>query len=326
MGAGPWRMPGFVGIGFQKCGTTTLFDLLAAHPDIALARDVKEPMFYRVPIFYILQWPWRRRYYAWRYFGHIAADDPRLVGEVNAGLGFNGCAGMLTRDFDHNTKLFFMMRNPVDRAWSAFKFFCALGFLPGKVIADDIAQGHAAAFHRYCESVLGDPKQRQQIGRHRLKYLCFSQGNYADLIGEYAAFPHKHFILFEEFVKDQRGECEQLYDFLGISHPEEGIPYGMKANETNRRAVTPFKAKWRLVVKGFDYTFDEFFALSHWWPWAYQKHKAHTRRCFYKCTAPDEEKSKMLPETRKLLEDYYRPQKDRVAALLGRSLDEIWFA
>ena len=34
----------------------------------------------------------------------------------------------------------------------------------------------------------------------------------------------------------------------------------------------------------------------------------------------------MLPETRALLEDYYRPQKDRVAALLGRSLDEIWFA
>lgn len=57
-------------------------------------------------------------------------EDPRLVGEVNAGLGFNGCAEMLTRDFDHSTKLFFMMRNPVDRAWSAFKFFCALGFLP----------------------------------------------------------------------------------------------------------------------------------------------------------------------------------------------------
>ena len=29
---------------------------------------------------------------------------------------------------------------------------------------------------------------------------------------------------------------------------------------------------------------------------------------------------------RSLLEDYYRPQKDRMAALLGRSLDELWFA
>lgn len=320
------RMPGFVGIGFQKCGTTTLFDLLAAHPDIALARDVKEPMFYRVPAYYGLYWPWRRKFYSWRYFGHIAPGDPRLVGEVNAGLGFNGCAAMLTRDFDHSTKLFFMMRNPVDRAWSAFKFFCALGFLPARVIRDDIDHGHAAAFDRYCRAVLEDGKRRGEIGRRRMKYLCFSQGNYADLIGEYAAFPHRHYILFEEFVRDQRGVCEELYAFLGVSAPAEGIPYGMKANETNRRAVTPFQAKRRMVVKGVDYTLDEFFALSHWWPWAYQKHKAYTRRCFRRCTAEDTDKGKMRPETRKLLEDYYRPQKDRVAALLGRNLDALWFA
>ena len=326
MGAKRGRMPDFVGIGFQKCGTTTLFDLLAAHPELALARDVKEPMFYRVPAFYTLHWPWRKRYYSWRYFGHIPAQDRRLVGEVNAGLSFSGCAKMLTQDFSHETKLFFMMRNPVDRAWSAFKFFCALGFLPSQVIRDDISHGHAAAFDRYCKHVLTDPKQTAWIHRKRMKYLCFSQGNYADLIEEYAAFPNRHYILFEEFVKDQRAVCEELYRFLGVSAPAEGIPYGMKANETNRRAVSPVKAKYRMVVKGFDYTFDEFFALSHWWPWAYRKHKAHTRKAFYACTAPDEDKNKMLPETRRLLEDYYRPQKDRMADLLGRSLDEIWFA
>ena len=320
------RMPDFVGIGFQKCGTTTLFDLLAAHPDIALARDVKEPMFYRVKAAWRLAGPWRRKFYAWRYFGHIAPEDPRLVGEVNAGLGFNGCARVLTRDFDHSTKLIFMMRNPVDRAWSAFKFFCALGFLPAPDIRDDIDHGHAAAFDRYCRAVLGDEKRRREIGRKRLKYLCFSQGNYADLIGEYAAFPDRYYILFEEFVRDQRGVCEGLYDFLGVSAPEEGIPYGMKANETNRRAVSPGKAKWRMVVKGADYAYDEFLAVSHWWPWAYRKHKGFTRRCFHTCTAEDTDRGRMLPETRKLLEDYYRPQKDRIAALLGRSLDGLWFA
>lgn len=325
MGAASGRMPDFVGIGFQKCGTTTLFDLLAAHPELALARDVKEPMFYRVPIFYILHWPWRKRYYSWRYFGHISPEDPRLAGEINAGLSFGGCARMLSRDFDHETRLIFMMRNPVDRAWSAFKFFCALGFLPREVIRDDIEHGHAAAFDRYCKSVLTDPRQRARIGKQRMKYLCFSQGNYADLIGEYAAFPHRHYILFEEFVRDQRAACESLYRFLGVGAPEEGIPYGMKANETNRRAISPLRAKYRMVVKGFSYTFDEFFALSHWWPRAFQAHKAHTRKAFYSCTAPDGDRGKMLPETRKLLEDYYRPQKDRTAALLGRSLDEIWF-
>ena len=81
-------MPDFVGIGFQKCGTTTLFDLLAAHPDIALARDVKEPMFYRVPAYYGLYWPWRRKFYAWRYFGHLEPDWPPAGGggQRRAGL------------------------------------------------------------------------------------------------------------------------------------------------------------------------------------------------------------------------------------------------
>ena len=319
------RMPDFVGIGFQKSGTTTLFDLLAAHPELALARDVKEPMFYRVPVFYILLWPWRRKFYSWRYFGHIAPEDPRLVGEVNAGLSFNGCAKMLTRDFDHDTKLFFMMRNPVDRAYSAFKFFAALGFLPRAVITDDIDHGHAEAFDRYCRQVLDDQAAVREVDRKRMKYLCFSQGNYADLIGEYAAFPNKHFILFEEFVKDQKGISEQLYDFLGVSSPQEGIPYGMKANETNRRAITAAKAKKRLVIKGADYVFDEFFSVSHWWPAAYALHKGRTRKAFYSCTAEDTDRTGMKPETRALLEDYYRDQKNRTAELIGRDLDDIWF-
>lgn len=319
-------MPDFLGIGFQKCGTTTLFDLLAAHPGLALARDVKEPMFYRVPQYLFWHHFWRQRWYCWRYYGHIPQNETRLVGEVNAGLSFSGCAEWLTKDLDHSTKLFFMMRNPVDRAYSAFKFFCALGFLPSAVIQDDIDHGHAAAFDRYCRSVLGNEAQRGQIMDRRMKYLVFSQGNYADLIGEYAAFPHKHFILFEEFVRNQRAVCGQLYAFLGVGSPAEGIPYGMVANETNRKAKTPYLAKKRMIIKGWDYSWDEFVALSKWCPKLYQKHKAFTRRAYYSCTVPDEDKSKMLGETRNLLEDYYRPQKDATAALLGRSLDEVWFA
>ena len=42
------------------------------------------------------------------------------------------------------------------------------------------------------------------------------------------AFPNQYYILFEEFVRDQRGACEGLYDFLGVSAPEEGIPYEVK--------------------------------------------------------------------------------------------------
>ncbi len=318
-------MPDFVGIGFQKCGTTTMYDLLIEHPQVLLTRDVKEPMFYRVPFIYHAYWPWRKKYYSWRYFGHVTEEETRMIGEVNAGLGYNGCAKMLTRDFDHETKLFFMLRNPVNRAYSAFKFFCSLGFLPARVVKEDLQLGHAEAFGRYCRRVLSSPKRVAKIGVNRMEYICFSQGNYADLVEEYAAFPHQHIILFEEFVRDQKGECEKLYDFLGLSAPEEGIPYGIKVNETNHRAVSPLRSKWRLIVKGGDYVLDEFFAMNRWWPWGYRRYHAYTKKMLHECTVADEDKSRMKPETRALLEDYYRPQKQRMERLLGRSLNELWF-
>ena len=64
------KRPDFICIGFQKCGTTSLYDLLKQHPNVYLTEDVKEPMFYRVPLVRrILGASW----YEKRYFGHYEA-------------------------------------------------------------------------------------------------------------------------------------------------------------------------------------------------------------------------------------------------------------
>ncbi len=314
--------PSFLCIGFQKCGTTTLFDLLEQHRGIALPRDVKEPMFYRAPAAFRYG---GSRYYQWRYFSHIQPDDKRLVGEVNAGLSFNHCAHLLKEHFPPETKLIFMMRNPVNRAWSAYKFFVALGFLPMSVTKDDLARGHAAAFDRYVRQVLGDPKQREKIMQRRLKYLVFSQGNYDTCIGEFDDyFPDKKYILFEEFIRDQKGVCEELYDFLGVE-PDESIRYGIKANETHRAAVSPFRAWLRKIIKGGDYFFDELIGMHCWAPPVYGAYHKLTRHLYHTCTKEDTDKSKMLPETRQLLEDYYRGEKERLEKRMQRDLSDIWF-
>lgn len=314
--------PSFLCMGFQKCGTTTLYDLLLQHPEIALPRDVKEPMYYRVPVARAIG---GSRYYEWRYFSHLSPQDPRLVGEVNAGLTFNNCAKKLKKDFPPETKLIFMMRNPVTRAWSAYKFFSALGFLPLEVIRDDLKRGHAAAFHRYVRSVLCNPKKHDAIMKERLKYLVFSQGNYDTCIREYEDFfPNMHFILFEEFIRDQKGACETLYDFLGIP-ADNSIQYGIQANETSRAAAGPLRARAREIIKGGDYIFDELIGMSQWAPPVYKAYHKFNRAMYRTCTVADTDKSKMLPETRQLLEDYYRVEKEKIEMRLGRKLDQLWF-
>ncbi|MCD8067436.1 MAG: hypothetical protein LUE87_00810, partial [Lachnospiraceae bacterium] len=59
--------PSFICIGFQKCGTTSLYDLFKKNKYVYLTEDVKEPMYYRVPF---MRRFLGRRWYCQRYFGH----------------------------------------------------------------------------------------------------------------------------------------------------------------------------------------------------------------------------------------------------------------
>ena len=393
----------FICIGFQKCGTTSLYDLLKQHPDIYLTEDVKEPMFYRVPF---VRQIFGRDWYRKRYFGHLeearrmtpderrrasenvglltgrrgsaaaagasaagssAAEEdsaaaqeksspasapaqtdgssvwkpeaevsvsrssdgqpsPLYPGEINAGLGFNGCARLLGKDFSPKTKLIFMMRDPADRCYSAYKYLLALGFLPMSVVADDKKRGHAAAFDSYVRSVLFNPRRRKEIMKHRMKYLCFSQGNYAYCIQEYLRyFPRENmkFVFFEEFVRDEERITKDILGFLQISQDPD-MTWNVKSNETNFRAASPFCSKIMYLLQGAYYTTFEFLNIKRCCPAFFRNFMTFYDWTTDKCTRPETDTSKMLPSTRKLLNRYYRSQIRQVEDLAGRSVPERW--
>ncbi len=319
------KEPSFFCIGFQKSGTTTLFEILKQHKGIALCRDVKEPMYYRVQG---LRSIGGKRYYLWRYFGHLLPEDPRIVGEVNAGLSFTGCAGKISRDFAPDAKLIFMLRNPVERAYSAYKYFLARGFLPARVMRDDAEHGHALAFEHYVHAALDNPALEKQIMKKRLKYLVLSQSMYGACIQEYLdRFPKEHIkiIFFEDFIRDQAASCRQIYQFLGIED-DPAVDYGVRANEGSERPVSPGKAKRVMTVKGLRFVLYEFFFMSHWAPKLYDRFQNHYLRVRGKGLEPDPDMSKILPETRTYLEDYFRNDVRKVEAMTGRDLKDLWFA
>ncbi len=373
----------FICIGFQKCGTTSLYDLLKQHSDIYLTEDVKEPMFYRVPfVRQILGRDWYRH----RYFGHLEeagrmAPDARRRASENVGLLtgrrgsaaagasaakegntaaqekcvpssdpvqtdgssvsrgsdsqpsplypgeiFNGCARLLGKDFSPKTKLIFMMRDPADRCYSAYKYFLALGFLPMSVVADDKKRGHAAAFDSYVRSVLFNPRRRKEIMRHRMKYLCFSQGNYAYCIQEYLRyFPRENmkFVFFEEFVRDEELVTKDILDFLHIPQDPE-MTFNVKSNETNFRAASPFRSKIMYLLQGTYYMTFEFLNMKRFCPGFFRNFMAFYDWTMDQCTRPETDTSKMLPSTRKLLNRYYRNQIRQVEELAGRNVPERW--
>jgi len=316
--------PDFVCMGFQKCGTTTLYELFHQNPQIALCRDVKEPMYYRVPMISILGRG--KVYYRKRYFGHIEEDDPRIRGEINAGLTFNGCAAKLRRNLSPDTKMIFMLRNPVERSYSAYKYFLARGFLPTDAVETDLALGHAKGFDHYVHTVLDSPECRGEIMDKRLKYLVFSQSNYAACVEEYLdGFDRANmrFAIFEEFVRDQHRACRELYDFLGVEDSPD-IRYGLKINCGNERTVSAKKAHRLLVAKGVYYAFYDFLAMTHWAPGLYRRFYRHYEKVRGSAMVPDTDTGKLLPETRAFLEKYFDEDVRRTEEITGRPLREIW--
>ncbi|MCD8330151.1 MAG: sulfotransferase domain-containing protein [Lachnospiraceae bacterium] len=316
--------PDFVCMGFQKCGTTTLFEILRQHPQVALCRDVKEPMFYRVPILSTLLGG--RHYYKHRYFGHISGDDARLLGEVNAGLTFRNCAKRLGRNLPPDTKMIFMMRNPADRSYSAYKYFMGRGFFPASVIRYDRKHGHAAGFDHYVHSVLDNPRRRAKVMWNRTKYISLSQSRYGACIADYLEYfkpENMKFIVFEEFIQDEEKACRELYEFLGIQEAPD-IRYGIRSNEGKDRPVSPLWSKIFMIFKGANYFIYDFCAMSHWAPQLYRKFYRLYRKTRGKALEPDPDRSRMLPETRDYLMRYFDADIQETERLTGRNLHEIW--
>ncbi len=319
------RNPEFLCMGFQKCGTTTLFEIMQQNRDIVLCRDVKEPMYYRV--FGLWQLGGHQAFYHKRYYSHISKDDPRHCGEINAGLTFSGCARKIGHDFPRETKLIFMMRNPVDRAYSAYKYFLARGFLPGGSVEKDLEEGHALAFDHYVHSVLDDPAQERQIMKKRQKYLVFSQSKYNTCIREYLQyFPRENIklVFFEEFIRDERAVCEDIYDFIG-ARKDPHINYSIIANEGIHRAPSSQAAKRYEIVKGINYAFNEFMAMPYWADGFYQKFRSHYTKVRENTLMPDSDKGEMLPETRAYLEQYFSTEVMGIEMLSGRNLADLWY-
>ncbi len=316
--------PSFICIGFQKCGTTTLWDIMRQHSGIVLTQDVKEPMYYRVKG---LRTIGGKKWYERRYFGNVSESDPRMPGEVNAGLTFGNAPKKIAKDFSKDTKFIFMMRNPVDRSYSAYKYFLALGFLPMHIMRYDAKHGHAEGFDHYVHYVLDDENRRAKILKRQLPYLVFSQSMYQWQIEQYTKnFPieNMHFVIFEEFIKDQEAACKEIYSFLGL--PEDpNIQYGITSNEGVSRPASPLLGKIGMFSKGRNYVTHEFFNLPKYWPWLDKKWVALYEFVQKKCVVPDADRSKMLDRTRFVLEDFYREQKKSVERIIHHSLDDVWY-
>ncbi len=121
------RKPDFIIIGSMKAGTTTLYQHLTAHPQVFRCR-YKEPQFFSRDNVYQRGFDWYESIFA-------DAQDDQICGEASTCYTrwphFGNVAERI-HAYAPNVKLIYLMRHPVERAYSHYKYDMEGRFLSGE--------------------------------------------------------------------------------------------------------------------------------------------------------------------------------------------------
>jgi len=228
------RLPDFIIAGAPRSGTTWLYELLARHPQIHMARPAKpEPKFFLVDE----QFAKGLAYYA-HWFE--PAHPGQLAGEKSTNYLESPIAAQRIHDALPEVRLIFMLRDPVERAYSNYLWSRMNGL-------------ERETF----ETALALERERERNLPFALRFArpfsYFSRGLYADLLQRYfELFPRRQILVlrFEDIRENLALVVSLLAEFLRIKpRIEDALAAGV-VNASNRGgdAAIPDAARQQLTA------------------------------------------------------------------------------
>lgn len=208
-------LPGFLGIGVPKAGTTWLYELLATHPQVFIPRQVKDIRYFNR--FYDLGIDWYQDFFP----SEADAANYKAIGEFTAHyLYCDACPQRIAADLQR-PKLLLMLRNPVDRTWSHYKHRARLSNYQGSFECFLEDHPEAIRFSTYSEHV----KRYQEF------------------------FDSDHFMvmLFDRVFKDVEATRKQVASFLEID--PDAYPEDAGAQVVNKGYIPRYRSIYALVNK-----------------------------------------------------------------------------
>lgn len=214
LSAGLRLRPDMIVIGGQRCGTTSLFRALEQHPQVVrptLNKGINyfDLNYHRGPRWYAGHFP-----LAWL-SGVRAGKPPLVTFEASGYYMFHPMAAeRIARDLPE-IKIVALLRDPIERAYSAWKHEKARGyesedFQTALLLEEDRTRGEA-------ERMTLDPHYQSQAYRHQ---AYAARGEYSrQLRAYYSRFPASqiHIMYSEDFFANPRDQFGNLSEFLGLS-------------------------------------------------------------------------------------------------------------
>lgn len=286
-------LPNFVIAGVNKAGTTTLFDAMAQHPDIA-ASSVKETCFW-LPLRYDEPQPGLDDY------AEFFADAPesQITMEATPGYFYGGdrLAPAMNESLP-DLRVLVVFRDPVDRLVSFFRFQKSMLRLEPDLTID-----------RYVDECLDLPPDRLVHERDLNPMFGVEGGRYDRYLQPWIdQFGDRLRILdFEDLAADTPGVLRDVGGWLGLD-PE---PWTDIDSSASNRTVAPKNRTLHRAALTVNRTFERRLRDL-------PRTKAVVRR-FYQSINSGQREPDLTDETRQRLVGLYAPHRDGLASQLDRA-------
>ena len=256
----------FLVLGAQKSATTWFFECLKKHSLISMPDKKKE-------VEYIGGDLWKKYGDQW-YFNLFNDCNGVIFGDVSVDYLCNNESPKLLYERFPNLKLIISLRNPVDRAISAYYWNYRKGNIDTNLSIND-----------YFNTQIKNYKSDKNL------FSILNRGLYQKQIFNYLEYfhPNQFKIIFYDHIKiDQKKVLHSLYDFLNIRAEKKPFFYNImpKLNSRNR-VLLNLERKYsgnKILVKGLQLLHNMFYFMN-----------------LSKKISPDE------LETRIILGEFYKP-------------------
>ena len=223
----PERLPDFLGLGTQKGGTTSLHQLLSAHPQVHLPA-AKELHYFDLQPNQPPDW------YA-KQFEHSSPEQ--LCGEITPFYLFHPDVPARIQALLPNVKLLVLLRDPVERALSQVFHARKRGFEPLEPASAIAAEADRLAS--------GDPN-------HLQKHSYVARSRYVEQLERYEAlFPNSQMLVLqsEALFREPEPIWQRLQRFLELdTMPMPPLPVANAGDGASRSVNPALRAHLRTVL------------------------------------------------------------------------------
>ncbi|RMH41369.1 MAG: sulfotransferase, partial [Gammaproteobacteria bacterium] len=230
------RLPGFIVVGAQKAGTTSLHVWLDRLPGVCMPRD-KETNFFSDDARFKRGIEW----YCSR-FNHC--DSKAVLGEVSPEYLFSPVAAERIHGMLPDIRLIFIFREPVQRAYSQYLMSCRKGL-------ETLG---------FCEALIHEEKRLREHPELSSIIGYMKRSRYCEQVRRYLKYFRRNqclFLKFESLVagNDQTREVlEAIAEFIGIEAEDLSLPKENPASIPRwpwlQQALysSPFWKRWIRVI------------------------------------------------------------------------------